>query len=285
MSGHAIPVEELKKVCAKVDGDCALYVSVPDTGERFVLNGDMIFSAASTIKIPMLALLFKDAEEGRVDLSKKIVVKPDNRVIGSGILRSLSPDLELSLFDLANLMIVMSDNTATNEVADAVGMDRVRQFCLDNGYNNTWMWKKMFFKGYVPEPQILEGAPVNATTANDLGRMMESIAAGKCVSEKASDKMVQIMAGQRLARLKTLLPCAERVEPFAEKLELPAEGKVVAASKGGTLTSTGIAHDAAIFYLPDGRYYVMVMCTRSSSVDETTKIINEAGLVMYEAMK
>ena len=115
--------------------------------------------------------------------------------------------------------------------------------------------------------------------------MLFRSAAGKCVSEKASDKMVQIMAGQRLARLKTLLPWTERVEPFAEKLELPAEGKVVAASKGGTLTSTGIAHDAAVFYLPDGRYYVMVMCTRSSSVDETTKIINEAGLVMYEAMK
>ena len=285
MGMHQIPAEALKAVCEKLDGRYGLYVSVPDTGEKFVLNGDEIFSAASTIKIPMLALLFQDAEAGLVDLQKKIQVKPDNRVIGSGILRSLSPDLELSLFDIANLMIVMSDNSATNEVADAVGMDRVRQYCIDNGYQNTWMWRKMFFKGPLPEPQVPEGLPVNATTASDLGRMMESIAAGTCVSEAASRKMVQIMAGQRLARLKTLLPCAERVEPYAETLELPKEGQVVVASKGGTLSSTGIAHDAAIFYLPDGRYYIMVMCTQTSSVDAATKVINEAGLVMYEAMK
>ena len=285
MDTHKIPVEALKEVCARIDGACALYVSVPGTGEKFALNEDKIFSAASTIKIPMLALLFQDAEAGRVDLTLKSRVKPENRVVGSGILRSLSPDLELSLFDLANLMIVMSDNTATNEVADAVGMDRVRQYCIDNGYTNTWMWRKMFFKGYMPEPQVPEGMPVNATTAGDLGRMLECMAAGTCVSEKASKKMIQIMAGQRLARLKTLLPCAERVEPYEEELRLPPEGKVVVACKGGTLTDSGIAHDAGIFYLPDGRYYVMVMCTQSSSVDTATKVINEAGLVMYEAMK
>ena len=285
MDAHKIPVEALKEVCAKIDGQCAMYVSVPGTGEKFVLNEDKIFSAASTIKIPMLALLFQDAEAGKVDLAEKIRVKPENRVVGSGILRSLSPDLELPLFDIANLMIVMSDNTATNEVADAVGMDRVRQYCIDNGYTNTWMWRKMFFKGYMPEPQVSEGMPVNATTAGDLGRMLESMAAGTCVSEKASRKMIQIMAGQRLARLKTLLPCAERVEPYEEELRLPPEGKVVVACKGGTLTAPGIAHDAGVFYLPDGRYYVMVMCTQTGSVDAATKIINEAGLLMYEAMK
>ena len=286
MSEHKIPREALQKICEKVDGKCGLYVSVPETGERFVYNGDMVFGAASTIKIPMLALLFQDAQEGRVDLSRKMQVKPENRVRGSGILLSLSPDLELSLFDLANLMIVMSDNSATNEVADAVGLDRVRQFCRDNGYLNTWMWRKMFFTGPLPEPQVPEGMPNNAVTASDLGRLMESIAAGTCVSPEASRKMVQIMAGQRLARLRTLLPYTERVNPFADKLELPPEGRVVVASKGGTLTGPpAIAHDAAIFYLPDGRHYVMVMCTQSSGLTEATKRINEAGLVMYEAMK
>ena len=51
MNAHKIPVEALKEVCAKIDGQCALYVSVPETGEKFTLNEDKIFSAASTIKI------------------------------------------------------------------------------------------------------------------------------------------------------------------------------------------------------------------------------------------
>lgn len=285
MSEWKIPEETLKALCSKVDGEVGLYVSIPEEDRRLVQNGDLILHAASTIKVPVLSLLFKDAEAGLLDLDKKVIVKSDNRVGGSGILQSLSPDLEISLFDLAVLMIVMSDNTATNEVIDAVGMDRVRRFCRENGFNSTWIWRKMYYKGTVPPAEVPEGAPPNATSANDLGRMLEQIASGRFVSKDASRRIVQIMAGQRLSRLKTLLPFVERVNPHADHLELPPEGKVVVASKSGTLTGPGIAHDAGIFYLPDGRYYVMVMLTRSSSVLETTKIINEAGLAMYEAMK
>lgn len=285
MCKKRIPEEALKTICHQVNGDCGLFVSVPETGETFTYNGDMVFHAASTIKVPVLALLFQDAEAGRVDLNKKIVVKPENRAVGSGILQSLSPDIELSLFDLAVLMIVMSDNTATNEVIDAVGMDRVRAFCADNGLHNTWIWRKMFFKGFMPPAQVPEGAPANATSANDLGRLLEAIASGSLISETASRQIVQIMAGQRLNRMKTLLPFVDRVNPHAEKMELPPEGKVVVACKSGSLQRTGVAHDAGIFYLPDGRYYVMAMCTRSSSIQEGVGRISEASLVMYQAMK
>ena len=285
MSEHKIPAEALRQLCASVDGDCGLYVFAPGEGLKFSINEDKIFTAASTIKIPVLALLFQDAAEGRVDLSKKVVVKSENRVTGSGILRSLAPDLELSLFDLANLMIVMSDNTATNEIIDVVGMDRTRQFCTDHDFNNTWIWKKIFYKGELPPPQVPEGMPVNATTAGDLGRMLEQLADGTQVDEESCRRIIQIMAGQRIARLKTLLPCAERVDPRADTLRLPKEGQVVVASKGGTLTDPPTAHDAGIFYLPDGRYYIVTICTTSSDLKATTKIINEVGLVMYEAMK
>lgn len=285
MKERNIPSVTLEALCRQIDGECGLYVSIPETGERFVRNGDLLLHAASVIKVPVLSLLFKDAEEGRIDLEKKLTVKPENRVGGSGILQSLSPDLELSLFDLAVLMIVMSDNTATNEIIDAVGMDRVRAFCRENGYNSTWITRKMYYKGYVPPVKLPEGAPPNATSAGDIGRMLECIAAGRFVSKTVSRRMVQVMAGQRLSRLKTLLPFVERVNPHAEKLELPAEGKVVVASKSGTLLGSGIAHDAGIFYLPDGRYYVMAICTRSSDITATTGIINRMGLVMYETMK
>ena len=285
MSEHKIPVEKLKELCARVDGDCALYVSVPAEGQKFSINENMLFNAASTIKIPVIARLFQDAAEGRVDLSKKVVVKPDNRAPGSGILLSMDPDIELSIFDLANLMIVMSDNTATNEIIDVVGMERVRQFCLDHGFTNTWIWHKIFYKGYTPPAQVPEGAPEDATCVGDLGRMMEQLADGTLLDGASCRKIIQIMANQRVARLKTLLPTAYRPDPRAERLELPPEGKVVVACKGGTLLNPARAHDAGIFYLPDGRYYVMTMCTNSTDLQATTRIINEAGLAMYEAMK
>ena len=123
-----IPVETLTRLCQEVEGTCGIYVSIPETGEKFCLNEDFQVYAASTIKIPVLCLLFRDAEQGRVDLSQTLVVSRENRVGGSGILQSLRPELEMSIFDLANLMMVMSDNIATNQIIDIVGMERVRDF-------------------------------------------------------------------------------------------------------------------------------------------------------------
>ena len=279
-----IPVEELAKICKEVDGECGLYVSVPAAGERFVWNENYQAYAASTIKIPVLCLLFRDAEQGRVDLHQKVVVKPENRVGGSGILQSLRPDLEMSIFDLATLMMVMSDNIATNEIIDIVGMDRVRDFCKEKGFENTWIWQKMIHQG-PPPAEMPEGLIPNATTAGDLGRMMEQIASGTIVSPESCRKIVQIMAGQRLGRLQTLLPTTERLNPYKEQLQPPAAGKVVAASKGGSKEGEKCFHDTGIFYLPDGKCYVMAMCTKGCERAKAVNLIQQAGLVMYEAIK
>ncbi len=279
-----IPVEELTRLCKEVEGQCGLYVSVPETGEKFAWNENFQVYSASTIKIPVLCLLFQDAEQGRVDFAQKVVVKPENRVGGSGILQSLSPDLEISIFDLATLMMVMSDNIATNQIIDVVGMERVRNFCKEEGLDSTWLWQKMMHKG--PSPADMpEGLIPNATTAADLGRLMERIAAGTIVSPSACRKMVQIMAGQRLGRLQSLLPTTERLNPYADALQLPAEGKVVAASKGGSKEAEGAVHDTGIFILPDGRCYVMAVCTKTPGKTETIALIQRMGLAMYEAMK
>jgi len=279
-----IPVEKLTKLCKEVEGECGLYVSVLDTGERFAWNENFQVYAASTIKIPVLCLLFQDAEQGRVDLSQKMVVKPENRVGGSGILQSLCPDLEISIFDMATLMIVMSDNIATNQIIDIVGMDRVREFCKENGLNSTWLWQKMIHKG-PPPADMPEGLIPNATTAADLGTLMERVAAETIVSPASCQKIMQIMAGQRLGRLQTLLPVMERLNPYADQLQLPAEGKVVVASKGGSKLADGADHDTGIFFLPDGRRYVMAVCCKSKKKDETIDLIRQMGLVMYEAMR
>ncbi|MBE6962636.1 MAG: serine hydrolase [Ruminococcaceae bacterium] len=279
-----IPVEELTRLCKEVEGECGLYVSVPETGERFVWNENYQVYSASTIKIPVLCLLFQDAEQGRVDLAQKVVVKPENRVGGSGILQSLRPDLEMSIFDLATLMMVMSDNIATNQIIDIVGMERVRDFCKEEGLDSTWIWQKMIHKG-PPPADMPEGLIPNATTAADLGVLMEKIAAGTIVSPVSCQKVMQIMAGQRLGRLQALLPTTERLNPYADCLRPPAAGKIVVASKGGSKESAGAVHDTGIFILPDGRRYVMAVCTKTPNKAKAVHLIQQMGLAMYNAMK
>ncbi len=279
-----LPVEELTRLCGEVEGTCGLYVSVPETGEKFVWNEHYQVYSASTIKVPVLCLLFRDAEQGRVDLAETVVVSPENRVGGSGILQSLRPELEMSIFDLATLMMVMSDNIATNQIIDIVGMDRVREFCKAEGLDNTWIWQKMIHKG-PPPADMPAGLIPNATTAADLGALMERIAAENIASPASCRKIMQIMAGQRLGRLQTLLPTTERLNPYTEELRLPAEGRVVVASKGGSKESEGAVHDTGIFILPDGRKYVMAVCTKTPKKTETIHLIQQMGLVVYNAMK
>ena len=280
-----IPREQLSELCAEIDGICGLYVAVPQENDRFVLQKDVVCYAASTIKVPLLCLLFQDAEHGRLDLSARVSVRAENRVGGSGILQSLSPDLKLSLLDLAELMIVLSDNTATNELIDTVGMERLSAYCKEIGLSNTWLWSKMMNPNPVNPPQLPAHLPVNGISAGDLGGLLERIAGGTIVSEAACQKMLRIMAGQRLGRFKALLPCVKREDPYDERPLLPPRGKVLAAAKGGTKAEIGCIHDSGIFYLPDGRYYVMAAVTKSKDTAKAEQILRQMGLVMYEAMK
>ena len=89
------------------------------------VNPNQIFPSASIIKIPVLAALFKAAAEGKVDLNAKTTLKAENRVGGGGVLTELSIKLRPTVLDLATLMIIVSDNAATNELIDLVGMDQV----------------------------------------------------------------------------------------------------------------------------------------------------------------
>ena len=88
---NLIPKEALQKLCEEFEGKCSLYVSVPETGEKFLYREHEKINAASTIKIPLLAKLLQDAEEGRLDLYEPHSLKPENFVRGSGVLKYLSP--------------------------------------------------------------------------------------------------------------------------------------------------------------------------------------------------
>lgn len=279
-----IPREKMLELCNQIDGEFSLYVSVPSQNEYFAVNENQAYYSASTIKVPLLCLLFQDAEQGRIDLSEKVIVRAENRCGGSGVLQSLNPELEITIFDLAELMIIVSDNIATNELIDRVGMARLEQFCKENGFKNTWLWGKMMAKAYHWPEHLSKDLPINSTCAGDMGRLMERIAAGTIVGEQACKKMLQILVGQQKGRLRTQLPCMKQANPYADHLRMPPEGKVLAATKGGTKESMGAVHDAGIFFLPDGGYYIMSVFTKTEKSEETSRILTELGRVMYEAM-
>ena len=272
-----IPEKELQAVCAKVDGQYGLYVSLPDCNEKFILNGNMKFNSASTIKIPLLALLLKDFEDGRLDADQPVFLCEENRVGGSGVLKSMTPNLSMSLYDFAVLMIIISDNSATNQIIDAVGLDRANAFFSKNGWKETHLAGKLQF----PKPILPDGTEdFNSTSAADLGNMMERMLAGTLVSENVSRQMMQIMAAQQLGKFNLSLPVV-RFPDTRKPLPAVPEGKVIMANKGGTLTGK-VLHDAAVMLLPNGKKAVLTMMTASPDKDSTTEIMKEVSRTLYD---
>jgi len=271
-----IPEQKLRELCENFEGTCSLYVSLPFCGEKFTFDAERPFNAASTIKIPLLAKLFQDAEEGRVDLDEVQVIAPENRVRGSGVIKYLAPDLALSLFDYAVTMIIVSDNSATNQVIDAVGMDRANAYFAENGWSATSLNRKLF------APAVGNTALGNYTSAADLGNVLERMQAGDLVSPAACEKMMSIMACQTLGKFSKSLP-VHRPESTREPLAPPPEGKVLLVEKGGTLLKR-VSHDAAVMILPDGRCAVMVMMTECESGAKSLEVISKVSRAVYDGL-
>ncbi len=272
-----IPKEKIMALCSQFDGRCGIYVAVPFANEVFTHNAARCFSAASTIKIPLLALLLKDAEEGRIDLDALLPLGEEGAVRGSGVIKFLSPDIRLSAYDYAILMMIVSDNTATNRVIDMVGIDRANAFFAENGWMDTHLYKKLF----VSTPDCACGtAATNTTSPQDLGDMLTKMYHKTLVSASVSAKMLSMMACQQLGKFDKSLPRVWRPESARAPITAIPEGRVLMAQKGGTLIGK-VSHDTAVMMLPNGRSAIMVAMTEGSN-DNALELIKGISRAIYD---
>ena len=109
-------------------GTVALYAKNLRTGREFALGADTKVRTASTIKLPILCALESLVAPGRVKWDERIVLRPEDKVTGSGVLGSLEDGTDLTVRNLAILMIIVSDNTATNLITDRITADAVNDY-------------------------------------------------------------------------------------------------------------------------------------------------------------
>ncbi len=272
-----IPRNAVYQLLAQLDGAVGLYIHDLDSGELFQIDSDRVFPSASVIKIPILALLLRDVQEGRVDWNAKRTIASRNRVGGTGILCELEPDYAPTMETLARLMIVLSDNTATNEIIDLLGLERVNGFCREMGCPNTVLMRKMLdFKA------IRQGKN-NYMCAGEAGRLLTQAAKGELVDPQISQTMISIMERQQCrGKLPALIPAVPSYAPEEDKRNLKP-GTVLVANKTGELV--GIQHDVGIFTLPDGRRYVIAVFTGDLKDDaQGVLTIQKLSQVVYDAL-
>jgi len=165
-----------------------------DTGERLSLRGDETFSTASLIKVPILVTLYDLVDKKQLTLDDPLTVLTIDQVPGSGVLQFMHPGMSLSVRDAAALMIILSDNTATNLVLDRIAIRRVWQKMEALGLPHTKVHSKTFLRltSVAMDSSVKYGLGVS--TPNEMAHLFELMAQGKAVNPAADSSMLDILA-------------------------------------------------------------------------------------------
>ena len=237
----------LEAIATRLDGVMGFVIVDLTSGERMERLPDEVFPLASTIKLAILYELFKQADEGRLNLDEIRPLDKRHIVGGSGVLLELTAPA-MSLRDYATLMVVVSDNTATNLLIETVGMANVTRRMSELGLKTLLLRRKMI------DLAAAERGDENVGTANDLARLLMVISRSEGLKKASSDGILAILRKSKPSALRDGVPSA-----------------VPVANKTGTLD--GVEADAGIVYLA-GRPYVFVALTTflSSNVDGASAI-------------
>jgi beta-lactamase class A len=241
-------VAEIEREFAEFAGSGGLAATNLGTGEEIRVNAEETTATASTIKVPILIELFRQVESGDVDLESRVAVGEEARTVGSGILRELSPGLELSIRDHATLMIVVSDNIATNVLIDLLGIERINQTMAECGFARTRLIERLDFPKIGPDARNLA-----LTTPSDLAGMMAALAEGTILSAPSREAILEILGRQHYV---DLVPRYLPFYPNPEELGHPDNGLRIANKTGGW---TGMRADMALVEWPGTRYAIGIV--------------------------
>jgi serine-type D-Ala-D-Ala carboxypeptidase (penicillin-binding protein 5/6) len=186
--------DRIKPLIDAHKGKVAVAIKDLKTGKSFEHNPDEPMPTASLIKFPLMIAAYQAIEDGKLDADDKITLKEKDKVPGSGILTShFSDGATISLRDAIHLMMVYSDNTATNLVAEKVGLKAAAEQMDKLDCPETKLHSLVFRRDTSIFPERSKKYGLGSTTAADMIKLLEQLSQKKLVSEKASQQMLDHM--------------------------------------------------------------------------------------------
>jgi beta-lactamase class A len=241
-------------------GKVAVAVKNLKTGEEFYLRADEPMPTASLIKLPVMVETYQQAADGKVKLDTTLTLKKEDKVQGSGILTShFSDGATFPLKDAVRLMIVYSDNTATNMVVDQIGLPATSARMEKLGLKNTKLNAKVVRADTRLDQEFGKKYGLGSTTAKEMVNLLELIEQGKVVSPDACKEI--------LGHLKA---CDDK-----EKMTRLLPAGTVVAHKTGSVNATKT--DAGIIYTKGGP---VALCVLTDANEDQRWVADNAAQVL-----
>jgi beta-lactamase class A len=250
---------EIERIAVECGGSVAVAAMHLPTGRQSDREAARSFPSASVIKVPILAALSAEAEAGRLAWEETVALTEAAKVPGSGVLRELHAGVELTLEDLARLMIVVSDNTATNLLIDRIGTQVVNDLMVGLGYKQTRLGRRMY--DFAARDRGFE----NRCAAGEMTDLLVRLEQRKLISAPASEAILAIMKRQA----------------HTNKIprHLPPDTPV--ANKTGEITA--VSHDIGLIYAPGGPIALSVLTEGARDRVAAEDAISRIARAVYDA--
>ena len=248
----------LRARIAGFDGRVSLHARNLDTGAEVGIKPDERVRTASTIKLPIACAVADLVAAGKARWDERLTVTGEAKVSGSGVLSEFTDGETVTLRDAMTLMIVVSDNTATNLILDRIGADAVNDHLDRLGLTATRSMRKIrgdgtrlkdatgwSRAGLLPENQ---GFGIGASTPREMTQLLAALAAGRVVDEATSRDLLGILERQQ----------------YKDGIGRRA-GDLRVASKSGSLDA--LRSDVGLVWTPQGRIAVAITVDGMPTID------------------
>jgi len=251
-----------------------LYYRSLARADSILIDANLRFHAASTMKLPVMIQIFRDADAGLLNLDDSLTVHSAfPSLVEGAFVVGKQDDSDSTLYalvgrnrsvrDLLERMITRSSNLATNILIERVGADRAQRTARALG-----AWSIQVLRG-VEDGAAYRAGLNNTTTARDLGVLLQAIATGRAASPAACDSMLAILGRQE----------------FNEGIPVGVPPGTRVAHKTGWIGEV-VYHDAAVVFPPEGGRYVLVVLTGGIKEDSVAhNLVADLSRLVYDGVR
>jgi beta-lactamase class A len=246
-----------------LDGVMGVAIVDLTDGHKYLLHANDVYPQASSIKICVLAELYRQAQQGKLKLTDLYTVNAADLVQDSDIMGGLTPGVtQITLRDLATMMVAVSDNSATNVLIDRVGMDNVNAFLKAQGLRDTRLRRKM-----MDLKAATEGRE-NVSTPNEMLNLLQALYRGEILNKEMTDDFFKVLSTHKDSWIPRNLP---------DDLKI--------ADKPGALE--GVRNDSGVIFVDKRPFVLCVMTTylhRERDGEEAISNISLAAWRMFDRL-